>query len=302
MLAKLRTIRTSLRLRTSARRTLLAVGLTAMAASAPAQTITTVAGGGPSSGTATQRPLGLPYQIALDAARQPLHRDRPPAHGGADQTPRGVLTVVAGNGARRLERRRRARDERERLQPERGGGGHDGQRLHLRLRPPTGSAGSTPERHHHHDRGDGRGRAIPATACPRRARMLNGPRHLYFSAGFLYIADTQNHRSAGSTSGTGDITFVAGNGTAGFADGSVASAQFNSPKRRGRGRARQQRLRGRHLEPARAEDQRAGTSPPSRGRARAASTGTARRPRISSSRTRKGWRSTARPTYTSRTR
>ena len=49
------------------------------------------------------------------------------------------------------------------------------------------------------------------------------------SAGSLYVADHTNHRIRKIVIATGEVTTLAGSGTAGFADGTGAAAQFNGP-------------------------------------------------------------------------
>jgi DNA-binding beta-propeller fold protein YncE len=49
------------------------------------------------------------------------------------------------------------------------------------------------------------------------------------SSGNIYVADTGNHRIR-KVAGSGATSTLAGNGTAGFADGAAGSAQFNGPK------------------------------------------------------------------------
>jgi len=60
--------------------------------------------------------------------------------------------------------------------------------------------------------------------------QFNEPRGIAVdTAGYLYIADTGNHRIR-RVSPTGVVTTIAGTGTAGSADGTGNVAQFNSPK------------------------------------------------------------------------
>jgi hypothetical protein len=62
------------------------------------------------------------------------------------------------------------------------------------------------------------------------AASINGPRHLSFGPnGNLYVT-TSSHRVVLVHVTTGALQFWAGTGTAGFADGSPSSAQFNSPE------------------------------------------------------------------------
>jgi len=62
------------------------------------------------------------------------------------------------------------------------------------------------------------------------AAQFNAPIGLWVQAsGDILVADSQNHRIRRVTTG-GIVTTIAGSGTAGFADGSAASAQFNTPR------------------------------------------------------------------------
>jgi trimeric autotransporter adhesin len=224
--AKLRTIRPSPRFHSPGAGTLLAAALTVLAASAPAQTITTVAGGGPSNGTATQKCIGWPYQVALDSSG-----NRYLATGPLNMVVRissaGVLTIVAGNAAS-------------------DSNGDGGPATSASVFNPSGvavdGAGNVyiADTNAHRIRRVDTGGSISTIAGtgasgyfgdggPASSAMLNGPRHLAFSAGFLYIADTGNHRIRRIEIATGIITLVAGNGVPGFANGPAASAQFNTP-------------------------------------------------------------------------
>ena len=49
------------------------------------------------------------------------------------------------------------------------------------------------------------------------------------SLGNMFVADSGNHRIR-RVSANGDVTSVAGSGTAGFADGTLLRAQFNNPQ------------------------------------------------------------------------
>ena len=49
------------------------------------------------------------------------------------------------------------------------------------------------------------------------------------SSGVIYVADTSNHRIR-KIATNGDVTTVAGNGTAGYQDGYGTASMFNSPQ------------------------------------------------------------------------
>jgi uncharacterized repeat protein (TIGR01451 family) len=222
-------IRPSPRLLPPSARTVLAAALTLLAASAPAQTIATAAGGGPSSGPAAQRPIGWPRQIALDASG-----NRFIATGPLGLVVRidsaGNLVVVAGTGA--------------------DASSGDGQpATQASLRYPSGVAVDTNGDLYVADNfanvvrkvtfatgvistfagtgfagygGDG----VAATTTP-----LNAPNHLAISSGFLYVADTGNNRIRRVSLSTSIISTFAGSGaTTPIGDGGAAtSAGLSAP-------------------------------------------------------------------------
>lgn len=61
------------------------------------------------------------------------------------------------------------------------------------------------------------------------AARFNGPYCVYADAsGVLYVGDSYNHRVRKITAG-GVVTTLAGNGTAGYADGALAGSLVNFP-------------------------------------------------------------------------
>ena len=65
---------------------------------------------------------------------------------------------------------------------------------------------------------------------PAASAQFNSPTGVYADdVGNVYVADFLNHRIR-MISSTGSVTTLAGNGTAGYADGAGATAQFNYPR------------------------------------------------------------------------
>ena len=58
---------------------------------------------------------------------------------------------------------------------------------------------------------------------------FNNPMGLALNGNILFVADIFNHRIRAVNTRTGEVVTVAGSGSAGFADGSLQSAQFNAP-------------------------------------------------------------------------
>jgi uncharacterized repeat protein (TIGR01451 family) len=230
VLAKLRTFRSSPQFVSPFALTVIAAALTLVAASAPAQTITTVAGAGPDTGPATARPIGWPYQVALDAAGN-RYIAAGPLHMVVKIDTTGQLSVVAGNGTNDFS-------------------GDGGPALNAGVPNPTGvavdSTGSTvfisDSSMHVVRKVDSVGTITTVAGSPALAgsggdggpatsAFINGPGHLALSGTSLYIADTGNHRIrkvnlAALPSPT--IVLVAGS-SSGYQDGAAASARFNSP-------------------------------------------------------------------------
>jgi hypothetical protein len=58
---------------------------------------------------------------------------------------------------------------------------------------------------------------------------FNQPADVYFSNNLVYVADTGNH-AIRTVTPNGDVTTLAGNGTAGYVDGPASNAKFNAPQ------------------------------------------------------------------------
>lgn len=226
-MAKLRMTRVSERRVLVVGPTLLAATLTVLAGSLSAQTITSLAGAGPDTGNALQRCLGWPYQVTLDASGNRFIATGP-LHMVVKIDATGILSVVAGTGAN-------------------DSNGDGGLATNASLRNPSGvaldAAGNVyiSDSQTHVIRKVTAGTGIISTYAgngfpgyfgdpgPATSAQLNSPNHLAWVGGFLYIADSGNHRIRRIDTSTGAISLVAGNGTPAFADGPVLSASFNSP-------------------------------------------------------------------------
>src|SRR5262245_299905 len=230
VLAKLRSFRSCSRSGSPASATVIAAALTLVAASAPAQTITTLAGAGPDTGPATMRPIGWPYQVALDAAGN-RYIATGPLRVVVKIDTTGQLSVIAGNGTGDFS-------------------GDGGPAVNAGLPNPTGVAvDSTGTTMYIADADMHVVRKVDAVGTittiagspgisgtggdggPATSGFLNGPQHLALSGTTLYVADTGNHRIrkvnlAALPSPT--ISLVAGS-TPGYQDGLILTAKFNAP-------------------------------------------------------------------------
>ena len=200
-----------------------------------AQTITTVAGNGTAgfagdSAAAVSAALAGPYRIALDIAGDIYVADTNNQRIRKITVATGVITTVAGNGTA-------------------GFSGDGGLATGASLNNPLGVAVDSAGNIYVADFSNNRIRMIAASngvistvagngtasfggdGSPATSASLNTPRGVAVdSAGNIYVSDAGNYRIRKFTVG-GNITTVAGNGTAGFTgDGAAAtSASLNKP-------------------------------------------------------------------------
>jgi len=194
-----------------------------------AQTISTIAGGAiGEGGAATSATLKSPQALVFDASDNLFVADVYNNRVRRIDAGTGIITTIAGNGT----------------------GGDGGLAANASLSLPRGLAMDTGGNLFIVDQGNQRIRKIAAgtgiitTVAGNGTAgfsgdgglatggMLNSPRFIALDTyGNLFVADTGNHRVRRIDAGTGIITTVAGNGTAGFSGdgGAAASASFYRP-------------------------------------------------------------------------
>lgn len=195
-------------------------------ASSHAQTIHTVAGGGPNNMPATSANVLYPWDVAADGAGN-FYISATDQHRVFKVDTSGQLTIFAGNASS-------------------GFAGDGGPAASASLASPTGVAVDGAGNLFVADRGHSRVRRVDATTNiittvagngvggfsgdggPAPSANLLGPSGVAVdSAGNLFIADTYNQRIRRVDAATGVITTVAGNGVAGFSGDGVAATTTN---------------------------------------------------------------------------
>jgi hypothetical protein len=205
-----------------------ALGTVASAQTGPPYTITTFSGGGPNDINALNGAIGLSAGVALDGMGNILVGDEDYAR-VFKVTPSGTITVFAGNGIE-------------------GNTGDGGLATDAELTFPVGvfvdAAGNVfiADEYASVIREVSASTGIISTVAGNGTSgysgdgglatnaELNGPRHVFVdSTGDIFIADTFNNVVRKVAAGTGIITTVAGNGTAGYSgdNGPATQAELN---------------------------------------------------------------------------
>lgn len=190
----------------------------------PAGVVTTFAGSGVSGfadGTGTAAQFAGPRGLAFDGSGNLLVADT--SNSRIRQiTPAGVVTTLAGSGIRGYQEGSAASAQFNMpsgVAVDGSGNVYVGDTVNSRIRKIAGGVVSTFS-------GSGLNGYVDGTSTVARFFGIYGL--AVDGGGNVYVADTQNNRIR-LVSPTGDVTTLAGSSTAGYADGTGASAQFNWP-------------------------------------------------------------------------